>query len=497
GKDLIEVPTEEVRVGDRIVIFPHELCPVDGVVVEGEGTMDESFLTGEPFLIPKTTGSDVISGAINGESALSIEASRVAIDSRYAKIMKVMQEAEQNRPALRRLGDMLGAYYTPLALAIAGIAYLVSGDPTRFLAVLVVATPCPLLLAIPITIIGSISLAAQRGIVVKRPAALEQLSSCRSIIFDKTGTLTYGRPELTEILPGAGFTRTELLAFAASVERYSKHPLSSAILLKAHQEGLTLLSASEICEKPGRGLQGVVSGKSIEITSRSKFLKRHTDAEKILPAQTAGLECVILINDVFAGLCKFRDSPRLDSKSFIDHLAPKHSFKSVMLVSGDRESEVRYLAERVGITQVFANQSPEDKVAIVQSERQKGGTLFIGDGINDAPAIAAATVGIAFGQGSEILTEAADAVIMEPNLSKVDELFHIAYRMRHIALQSAIGGMALSIVGMGFAVSGHLSPVAGAIAQEVIDLLAVLNAIRVAVPPTELTDFSVVSQTKT
>jgi cation transport ATPase len=225
-----DVPLSEVAVGNTLVVFPHETCPVDGVVLDGISTMNESYLTGEPYLLPKATGSAVLSGAINGEGALTIRAEKTAVDSRYAKIMQVMRESEQRRPRLRRLADQIGAVYTPLAILIALCAWVFSGDAVRFLGVLVVATPCPLLIAIPVTIIGSVSLAARRGIIIKDPAVLEKIDTCRIAIFDKTGTLTYGQPKLTEILPIDGFVRDEILAVVAGLERYSRHPLASAIL---------------------------------------------------------------------------------------------------------------------------------------------------------------------------------------------------------------------------------------------------------------------------
>lgn len=471
-----DIPLDQIAVGDTVTIYPHEICPVDGVVIEGHGVMDESYLTGEPYQMSKTPGSEVLSGAINGESALTIRATKRAVDSRYAKIMQVMRASEQQRPRLRRLGDQLGAWYTPIAVAIAIIAGLATGHPTRFLAVLVVATPCPLLIGIPVAIIGAISLSAKRAIIVKNPAVLEQIDRCRTIIFDKTGTLTYGEPKLTEQLVEPGFSRNEVLMLAASLEQYSKHPLARAILAEARAAGIAPREASEINERPGEGLRGVVAGRKIQIIGRRELTG-------------AGMGCVILIDGKLAATYRFRDEPRTEGASFIGHLKPRHAFHKVMLVSGDRESEVRHLAERVGIHEVHFSKSPEEKLAIVRAETQKARTLFLGDGINDAPTLMAATVGVAFGQNSDITSEAAGAVILDSSLEKVDEFLHISRRMRRIALQSAVGGMAVSVAGMGFASFGFLPPVAGAITQEVIDVVVVLNALRAAWPPKALTDF--------
>ncbi|MBL9124346.1 MAG: heavy metal translocating P-type ATPase [Planctomycetaceae bacterium] len=486
---LQDVPLEEVRPGDLLVVFPHETCPVDGLVHAGHGVMDESYLTGEPFEISKAPGSAVLSGAINGAAALTIRATRFPKDSRYAQIMGVMQAAEQNRPRIRRLGDQLGAIYTPIALALALAAWGLSGEAIRFLAVLVVATPCPLLIAIPVSIIGSISLAARRGIVIRDPAVLEQIDACRTIIFDKTGTLTYGVPELTEILPAAGHEADELLRLAATVEQYSKHPLSQAILDRARERKLALPEAVEVSEAPGKGLTGTVDGRRIEITSRKHLLEEQRATAAELPPSSGGLECLVVVNDRYAGLFRFRDVPRAEGKSFVRHLGPQHHYKKVMIVSGDRESEVRYLADRVGISDVHAGISPEGKVEIVRAETALAKTVFVGDGINDAPALMTATVGLAFGQNSDVTTQAAGAVIMDSSLERVDELFHLGERMRRIALQSAVGGMALSVLAMLVAAAGYLPPVAGAVTQEAIDVLSILNALRAAVPPRQSRDY--------
>ncbi len=486
---MMDVPLETVAVDDLLVVLPHEFCPVDGIVIEGSGVMDESYLTGEPFLMQKAPGSNVISGAVNGSAALTIRATKLAQDSRYAKIMEVMRSAEQRRPHIRRLADRLGAIYTPIAVGIAVSAWIFSGESIRFLSVLVVATPCPLLIAIPISIIGSISLAAKRGIIIKDPAVLEKIGVCRTAIFDKTGTLTYGEPRLVRIVSIENVSESEALTILASVEQYSRHPLAGAVIQRAIAEGITYKPVSQIDEQPGRGLNASVDGKSVQVTSRAALMKTTPSVAATIPPTEGGMECVLMLDHRPAALFQFRDEPRSEGRSFIKHLHPKHGFHKLMLVSGDRESEVEYLAAKVGITEVYASQSPEQKLQIVRTETAKADTVFMGDGINDAPALAAATVGIAFGQNSDITSEAAGVVVLDSSLQKVDELMHIGKRMRAIALQSAVGGMALSIGGMMIAASGHLSPVAGALMQEGIDLLAVLNALRAALLPSSLTDF--------
>ncbi|MCC6738252.1 MAG: cadmium-translocating P-type ATPase [Planctomycetia bacterium] len=484
-----DVAIDAIEPGDVVVVHPHETCPVDGVVLEGRSTMDESYLTGEPFLIRKTPGAETLSGAVNGEASLAIRAVRKAADSRFARIMRVMRETEQRRPKLRRLGDRLGAVYTPLALVIAGAAAYLSHDPSRFLAVLVVATPCPLLIAIPVALLGGISLAARRGIVVRDPAVMERVDTVRTIIFDKTGTLTYGAPRLTDQVLAPGTDGPSLLKAVAALERASRHPLASAITDAARAAGLVVGDADEISEKPGEGLRGRADGREIFVTGRNALAKIDAAIAAQLPPAAPGLECVVLADGRFAALYRFHDAPRDESRLFVGHLGHRHGVDRILLVSGDREQEVAWLAREVGITEVHAGKSPEEKVAIVREETKKAPTLFLGDGINDAPALLAATVGIAFGQKSDVTSEAAGAVIMDASLTRVDEFFHLCRRMRGIALQSAVGGMLLSVGGMGFAAFGFLTPVAGAIAQEAIDLLAVLNALRVAAKPRELTDF--------
>ena len=473
-----DVAAGEVNIGALVAVLPQELCPIDGEVVTGHGSMDESFLTGEPYQISKGPGSGVLSGAVNGPAALTIRATKRASDSRYAQISAVLSQAEQQRPPMRRIADRLGTWYTAVAVALAVAAWVVSGQPQRFLAVMVIATPCPLLIGVPVAIIGAIAVAARNGIIIKSPAMLEQVSRCRTVLFDKTGTLTYGRPELTAILPTGILNAHQLLGWAGALEDYSRHPLSSAVRAAANAPDIPKSTVSQVEEHPGSGLRGTVDGHRVTITSRARA--QVIDAGTALPERAAGLECVVLVDDTIAGLIRFRDTPRSDAQSFVRHLRPRHGVTRTVIISGDAASEVNYLATHVGVDAVHAGISPEGKLAIVRQETLLAQTIFLGDGINDAPAMTAATVGVAFGSGSDITTEAADAVILDSSLERVDELLHIGERLRRIALQTSIGGIGLSVVGMGFAVAGLLPPVVGAIAQEVIDILAVLNAARVA-----------------
>jgi heavy metal translocating P-type ATPase len=470
-----DISLDHVQIGDYIIVYPHETCPVDGIVVEGYGYMDESYLTGEPYIIPKTPGAIVLSGAINGDSVLHVRAEKHPQDSRYAQIMKVMRESEQSRPQLRRLGDQLGALFAPLSLIIAALVWYVSQDMVRFLAVLVIATPCPLLIAIPITIISAISLAARQGIIINDPLVLERLPTCKVAIFDKTGTLTYGQAELQDITIFPGFSKDFVLQHVAALERFSKHPLALAIVKAAQEKSLILPRALHVAEKPGEGLKGYVAGHLIQITNRKNI---SSDQLQKLPLQQTGMESIILIDNKIAAVFHFRDTLRVEGYSFIRHLAPMHQFKKIIIISGDQASEVKDIAKKLGVKHIYANQTPEQKVDLVRAETRKSPTLFMGDGINDAPALAVATVGLAFGAHNVITSEAAGAVFLEKSLLKVDELIHMSTLMRRVALMSAGGGIFLSLIGMYFAAIGMISPVYGALLQEGIDILAILNALR-------------------
>ncbi len=485
--ELTDVQVGDIGIGDRLMLLPHELCPVDGEVVEGHGTMDESYLTGEPYLLTKSVGSAVMSGAINGDDSLQIIATKVAADSRYASIVGVLTEAEHNRPPMRRLADRLGVWYTVIAVALAVAGWAFSGEPSRFLAVIVIATPCPLLLAVPVAIIGAISISAKAGIIIKDPGVLERLPKTHSMLFDKTGTLTYGRPVVSDVHTAEGRTASDVLPVAAALELYSRHPLAAAVVTAAG--GLAKpMAATQVAERPGQGLAGQVGDHAVRITS-------HAQAERdlgpgVLPPPQPGMSCVVLIDGDYGATIGFRDEPRADARDFIAHLRPRHKVVETWMISGDRSSEVEYVAQKVGIDHVRAGCSPEEKLELVRELTEQGPTTFLGDGINDAPAMTAASAGIAFGTNSDVTSEAAAAVVLDSSLERLDELLHIAERMRRIALQSAIGGIVASSIGMGFAVAGALSPVAGALLQEVIDILAILNAARVAMVVGPMADYS-------
>lgn len=473
-----EVSLDDIQIGDLIEVHPHDICPVDGVVVTGRSSMDEAFLTGEPYHMPKVEGSTVISGAINGEGLLTIRASAVARDSRYQRIATVIEQQATRKVPIRRIADALAGWYTPFGLIVAIAAGAISGDPVRFLAVLVVATPCPLLIGIPICIIGAISSAARRGIIIRDPRALETTATCSAMILDKTGTLTVGMPTVTSIERFNGWDEPSLLPLLLSVEHYSKHPLGGAVVTFATSLGYTPLEVTSVSEQAGTGLHGFVGSHHIAIGKRSLLV----DAGVVDLPPPAGPECAVLIDDMPAALITFRDVPRKESRPFVEHLAEHHGITNVMLLSGDRDTEAQYLASLVGITSARGGLSPEEKLITLEEVLKHQRTIFIGDGINDAPALQAATVGIGLGTKSDILTESADVIVLDPSLERVDAFLHLSHRVRAIALQTGIGGIALSILGMTAAAFGFLPPVLGACVQEAIDLAAIINALRTTSP---------------
>ena len=480
GDEVHEVALSDVQPGDLLELLPHAICPCDGVVEQGSTTMDESYLTGEPFLMPKVVGSSLLSGAINGDGVVRYRATRRAEDSRYARIMHVIEASERTRPPIDRLAQQVGRWFTPVALACAIGAGLWNSDVQRFLAVLVVATPCPLIIAVPVTVLGAIAQCARHGILIRDAAVLEVIGTCTTVILDKTGTLTHGTPVLAEEHLARGHEGDEVLTQAASLEQYSRHPLAQPLLEAATRRGLVLETPTSITEQPGRGCSGHTRGHLVLLTSRTQATL--LDPGAVLPAATVGLECVVMLDGRYAATYTFRDEPRAESHPFVRHLQPRHGVGRVLLVSGDRRASVEHLARQVGITEIHAEQSPEQKLDLVRAATQEARTLFVGDGINDAPAMLAATVGVAIGSRHDATCEAAGAVILESSLQGVDHLIHIGYRMRTLALQSSLGGLLLGAAGMAAAAVGHLSVVEGALLQELIDLAALVNALRIALP---------------
>ncbi len=484
GSSLESIPVSEVEAGDVLVIKEGDILPVDGIVVNGTGVVDESALTGESRLVEHALGGRVRSGTGNAGGAFQIRATSTAAESTYAGIIRMVREAQESKAPLVRLADRYARFFVPAALGVSGFAWLISGDPVRALAVLVVATPCPLLLAAPIAIVSGVSRAARRGIVVKGGAAIETLGRAEALYLDKTGTITLGAPRLQRtalydhLLDGA-----ELLRLAASLDQMSSHVLASALVGEARARGLELSLPSETSEQPGAGIEGTVDGQRLRLgsfalvtaglrmdTAHSSFRRRVMRDE--------GSAIFVSIDGELVGAFVFDDPIRPDAPRALRMLKRRGIQETVML-TGDHAAVADSVGSAIGVDRVYADLAPEEKVEAVRRSKRERVTLMVGDGINDAPALAAADVGIAMGaRGSTSSSEAADVVLVVDRFDRLVEAIEIAQRSRRIAMQSMVFGMALSFVAMGFATFGLLAPVIGAVLQEGIDAAAILNALR-------------------
>jgi len=491
GSELVIVPIAEVEAGDRLLVRPGEVVPVDGMVLSSVATLDESALTGEARLVTRETGDRVASGVVNGGGPFDLRATATADASTYAGIVRLVEQASRSKAPFVRLADRYGLLFVPLTLVVAGLAWLVSGDPTRALAVLVVATPCPLLLAAPIAIVGGISRAARRGIIVKGGGPLETLARSRVLLFDKTGTLTAGRPRLASI-EGPGDPSTTL-GSAAALEQASPHVLASAIVHAARDRNLVLTLPTEVVETAGAGVRGCVDGRSVAVGSAAYAV----DGEA-MPAWVRDLQrraaiegttnVYVAIDGRISGALVLDDPIRPETPRAVRSLR-RAGFTRILMVTGDRSALADLVGAAVGLDGVLADRSPGDKVEAVRQEQQmaRGPVVMVGDGINDAPALAVAEVGVAMGaRGATASSQAADIVITVDRLDRLAEAVLISRRSRSIALQSVIVGMGLSLTAMVFAAFGFLPVVAGALLQEAIDVAVILNALRAlrgGVPP--------------
>ena len=476
GGPATDIPATAVQVGDVLVIKPSEVVPVDAVLLSADAEFDESSLTGEPLPVHLRTGDTVPSGSLNGTAAVTVRASATSQDSQYQRIVSLVREASQSRAPVVRLADRYAVPFTVVSLVIAGLAWALSGDPTRFAAVLVLATPCPLLIAAPVAFMGGMSRAARSGIIVKGGATLEQLSRVRTAAFDKTGTLTYGRPALVEVSPLPPFTGAQLLALTASAEQYSSHVLASALTKAAVERGLSLTPAESASEVATHGVDAVINGRRVLVGKR-RFIGSSipgVPAASLKPGQTA---VYVGIDGGFAGTLVLSDQPRAEARHTLERLRAR-GIRNTLMLTGDVDTTARATAAAVGITDVRAELLPEDKVRAVAGLADRP-VLMVGDGINDAPVLAAADVGIAMGaRGSTAAGESADAVIVADDLSKVATAVDIGRRTMSVALMSIWLGIGLSLTLMLVAAFGFIPPVAGALIQELVDLAAILNALR-------------------
>ena len=487
---LETTPIGAVAPGDLLAIRPGEVVPVDGMVAGGVAVLDESALTGESQLVTREDASPVSSGTVNAGSSFDLRATATAADSAYAGIVRLVKEAQHSKAPFVRLADRYALIFVPFTLVIAALAWLVSGDPVRALAVLVVATPCPLLLAAPIAIVAGISRAARRGVIVKGGGPLETLARARVMLFDKTGTLTAGRPRLAaiDVDPATGASaidRDEVLRLAASVEQLSPHVFAGAIIQGARERGLVLSMPDEVVETPGAGVTGLVDGRRVavgtaEFCAGDEGLPRWArDVRR--RATLEGSTCAFVrIDDAILGALTLDDPLRTETPRTIRSLR-RIGFTRIVMVTGDNAAVADIIGSAIGVDAVLADRVPSEKVDAVHAERSdaSGPIVMVGDGLNDAPALALADVGVAMGaRGASASSEAADIVITVDRLDRLTEAVQISRRARSIATQSVVLGMSMSIVAMGAAAIGLLPVVAGAILQEAIDVAVILNALR-------------------
>ncbi len=484
---LEEVAVGELEVGDRVLVRAGEVIPVDGSVQSELAVVDESTLTGEPLPVSRPRGTTVSSGTLNAGEAFDLRAIRSAADSAYTRIVRLVREAEQHRAPFVRLADRYAAVLLPVTLAVAGVAWALSGDAVRGLAVLVVATPCPLILAAPIALISGVSRAARRGVIVKGGAAIEKLGRARTVLFDKTGTLTHGRPEIERVERVDGLGPDALLGLAASVDQLSAHVLAEALVHGAEARGIELRFPEDVTEDPGQGIEGRVDGRRVAVGS-AEWLERRgyrgVGAATALfdDASEPGWARVLVgVDGELAGAVLMADRLR-DDVGELTRALRGAGVRQVVLVTGDASAVADAVGKQVGVDRVFAECSPEEKVEVVREARERseqGTVVMVGDGVNDAPALALADVGIAMGTaGATVSSETADAVIAMDRVDRVTDAIRIGRRSLAIARQSVLAGLGLSFVAMGFAAFGYITPVAGAVLQEGIDVAVILNALR-------------------
>ncbi len=477
GEQVEEVPVRAIAIGDLLLVRPGDLVPVDGEVTEGISAVDQSALTGEPLPLHAMRGTVLLSGSLNLDGALYLRAVRAAGESQYEQIVRLVERARRERPPIQRLADRFAVWFTLLTLAMCGVAWLVTGSATSVLAVLVVATPCPLILATPVAVIAGISRAADLGVIVKTGAAIEQLGRAQAVVFDKTGTLTLGHPIVERVQATDGVAPDDILRLAAAVEQLSSHHLGKAVVDAGRRRFGSIGTAAEFHETPGSGVAGLVDGHAVAVGSAGFFAGRGI---AVPPPPDDHTTAFVSVDGRLAGTIEFADRLRHQVPSLLHRLAVLGVTETVML-TGDREASAEVIAAQAGIRTVRANLLPADKVAAVEDlKRRYGTTVMVGDGINDAPALAAATVGIAMGaHGTAISAEAADVVLLVDDISRVGDAMAISRRMRRIALQSITVGLGASFVLMVIASQGLLAPAVGAVLQEALDAAVILNALRV------------------
>ena len=487
GDRLEQVPVAQVEAGDVVVVRTGEVVPVDGIVLGGEAVVDTSTLSGEALPVTVGAGMPVLSGSANAGSPFEVRADRPAAESAYAALVRLVEQAQAQRAPFVRMADRYAGFFLPATLVAAALAWAISGDPVRALAVVVVATPCPLILAAPIALVSGLSRAARCGVIVKGAGAIETLGEARTVLFDKTGTLTVGTPDVRDIVTFCDRQPGELLALAASVDQMSAHVLGDALVRSAAEAGLALVTPTDVHEVPGQGIQGMVDGRMVAVGSRA-FMRAagvgedEISSTAVLPGLGSGeAHVLVCLDGHVGGVIVMADEPRPDADRIVERLRAE-GIRHVAMVSGDRRSVAERIGRVLGVDRVYAEQTPEEKLEVVRRLRDDTGlrpVIMVGDGVNDAPALALADVGIAMGvAGATVSSETADAVITVDRIDRVADAVHTGRRSLHIARQSVLAGMGLSVAAMAVAAAGYLTPVAGALFQEAIDLAVILNALR-------------------
>ncbi len=481
---LVEVPLDALVVGDRLLVRQGDIVATDGTLLAERAVLDESALTGESLPATYRRDAGLRSGSVNAGDAFEMLATAAAADSTYAGIVKLVGAAQRSKSPSTRLADRYAARFVPLSLAVAAIAWLLSGDPLRALAVVVVATPCPLILAVPVAVVSAISRCAQRGILVKGGGALEALAAARTLFFDKTGTLTAGQAQLIGISNAGVVDDDALLGLAASLEQASHHVIAGAVVAAARSRSIPLRVPADVSEIPGAGVRGTVDGRQLVVGSRD-----YVEAAAVLPSAAYELLdrtsidgtaiVLIAIDGGYAGALLLADQLRVETPRAL-RLLRRAGIQRIVMLTGDRREVAETVAVGLGVDEVLAGQDPGGKLESIKEASRFGSTVMVGDGVNDAPALAAATVGVAMGaRGATASAEAADIVLLADRLDRLAEALYIARRTRHIAIQSVMAGMGLSLLAMLVAAAGFLAPLYGAVLQEAIDVAVIVNALRV------------------
>ena len=489
GNTVEDVPLSKMEKGDLILVRPGEIVPCDGEVIAGTSHVDTATLTGEPIPRKATPGSAVMSGSINQESPLTVRTTAVAEESQFAKIVALVREAQSSKAPLQRIADRFAVWFTPATVVVCIIAYLISGEWERVLAVLAIATPCPLILATPVAILGGMNTSARRQILVRNGGALEALARTTAVVFDKTGTITIGQPKVSSVVPVDSIPECEVLRLASSVEQGSGHLLARTLVTEARERGLLAPAATSVVEAPGRGVEGEIDGYQVAVGARSFICERYPRTRELIDDldsrhDPSSLRAYVAVDGELAGLVEYGDMMRDGIADLVKSLR-NAGIQHVILLSGDRAETVRVIARQAGIDESRGDMLPEDKVEIVKRLVHNGeSVIMIGDGTNDAPALGTATVGIALAShGRGIATEAADVILLADDPARVLDAIQISRRTMRVARQSIWFGLGVSAIGMLFAAAGSIVPLAGAAIQEAVDLGVILNALRASRPP--------------